>query len=65
MDLKGIGQGMIAAAFLLFIAVGSLVSFTGWVFKEGSLKSKTRIEPRIELIITNNQPDTLFVYEVK
>jgi hypothetical protein len=29
------------------------------------LKSKTRIEPRIELIITNNQPDTLFVYEVK
>ena len=65
MDLKGIGEGMVAAAFLLFVVVGCLISFTAWISKEETLKSKTRIEPRIELIITNNQPDTLFVYEVK
>lgn len=30
-----------------------------------SIKSKTRLEPQIELIIENNKIDTLYVYRAK
>ena len=56
--IAGIVTGCALVAFAT-VGVASLL------VKPKAIKSKKLIEPRIELIITNNQPDTLFVYEVK
>ena len=54
--------GIVSLGISLGLAVVGVVSL---ITEPTTMKSKKLIEPRIELIITNNQPDTLFVYEVK
>jgi hypothetical protein len=63
--MEGVGQGIAVVFFIFFVLGFTVCSGVIYMLEDDRIKSKTRIEPRIELIITNNQPDTLFVYEVK
>jgi len=62
----GDGLGNIIA-FIAFLAVA--VTLGGvWVhdwLKGDAIKSNTRIEPRIELVVRDNHVDTIYVYELK
>lgn len=63
--LGDLRAGLIAA--MVIVVLATLLVF--WVITKlmspNNIKSYTRIEPKIELIINNNQVDTLFVYELK
>lgn len=63
--MEGIGTGLSLVAFILLVFGIGIGIGTMALLDDGKIKSKTRIEPQIELIINNNQVDTLFVYELK
>lgn len=58
MDAESIS---IKIAIVLFVVLIFVVGFRlgEWL----PIKSETRIEPTIELVIVNNKVDTLYVYE--
>lgn len=60
LTLKIIAVVILFCVIMVFAVKGMLTTFLG----ANTVKSSTRIEPKIELIINNNQVDTLFVYEL-
>lgn len=63
-DLKGLGVAVAAIALIIMI----LASFVTYTVTKSSykdfIKSKTLLNPTIELHIKDNQVDTLYIYKL-
>jgi hypothetical protein len=56
---------LIWAGALTVILIWCLWEAVDYFYIHDSIKSETRIEPEIKLIIKDNQVDTLFIYKQK
>lgn len=48
---------------VVIIAVISVFGLVALIIKKSVIKSDHRIEPRIELVVTDNKVDTVYVYQ--
>jgi archaellum biogenesis protein FlaJ (TadC family) len=57
--------GMLVAVALLVFAIWGVWELIDWLFIDEVIKSTKPITPEIELIINNNEVDTLYIYRSK
>lgn len=64
--MEGIGKGLTGAFILISSVSMSLGAIVTWgILGRKPLRSTIPIEPGIELVIQDNQVDTLHVYEIE
>ena len=65
--MEGIGDGILTAIIFIGVLAFLIGGAVSWMFSSGDTYETTqRLKPiRYELVIDNNQVDTLWVYELK
>lgn len=62
---RGLFGGLISIGIAIGLAIWGLVALVGWIWNgsdDGAIRSTEPIKPEIELIIVDNQVDTMYVY---
>lgn len=57
--------GMLVAVALFVFAIWGAWELIDWLFIDEVIKSSEPIKPEIELIINDNEVDTLYIYRSK
>jgi hypothetical protein len=64
---NGLVPGLITLGVVIMLVIWGMVELILWVWFDDrhDIRSKTKIEPKIELVIENNKVDTVYVYSKK
>lgn len=63
----GLVPGLITIGVVFTLVIWGVVELILWIWFDDrhDIRSKTKIEPKIELVIENNKVDTIYVYSKK